>query len=104
MQFPWSGRFLSPILLQQWLNNAGYSRLKDKTLCFRLPGSKGALTRSTFFFEALGQIAAPMLGVVSVFLVEKRVHGMLLDTSYLQQPKAAIRAHSMIRPSTGNSR
>lgn len=75
--FPWQGKFISPARLQNWLVSLGFSNIKDKTLCFRSAYNKRRLTRLAFFYEALGQIAVPMLGAVNVFLVEKRVYGSI---------------------------
>ncbi|OGO91941.1 MAG: hypothetical protein A3F10_02410 [Coxiella sp. RIFCSPHIGHO2_12_FULL_42_15] len=88
--FPWKGKFISPARLQNWLISLGFSNLKDKTLCFRSPYNKRRLTRFAFFCEALGQITIPMLGAVSVFLVEKRVLNPLRQQRYQWRKQRAM--------------
>ncbi len=80
--YPWQGHFISPLKLQYWIKKQGYVTLKDKTLCFRAFSVKRPLSKTSLFFEALGQITVPMLGAVNVFLLEKRVYGM---TAALQE-------------------
>jgi SAM-dependent methyltransferase len=97
--YPWSGKFISPTRLQQWLSSIGYSHVKDKTLCFRFPLIKRPLTQFSFFLETLGQIAIPMLGAVNVFFVEKRVYGSLKEER-LRWKKERQMNGGMIEPTT----
>ncbi len=81
--YPWQGHFISPIKLQYWLRKLAYIPIKDKTFCFRGSFIKQPVTKTTLFFEALGQILVPMLGAVTISLLEKRIYGTI-KTSYQQ--------------------
>lgn len=98
-KFPWQGKFYSPAKLQHWLSAVGYSNLKDKTLCFRAPTVKRPLSHVSFFIEALGQIAFPMLGAVNVFLAEKRVYGVSPERTYPWKKRRVVN-NGMVGTST----
>ncbi len=97
--YPWNGKYFSPSRLQHWLSMIGYSKVKDKTLCFRAPFITRPLSQLAFFVEALGQIAFPILGAVNVFLVEKRVLGTLANRSSPWK-KDRVMNGGMVEPTT----
>lgn len=90
-EFPWSGKFISPARLQQWLTAIGYTNIRDKTLCYRAPFVHKPLTRSALFVEALGQIAFPLLGAVTVLLLEKRIYGFVSQPQYHWQKQQILK-------------
>ena len=70
---PWSGRFVSPTRVKDWLALLGLEATEVRMLFFRPPFSRPALLRRLRRLESLGARLWPYAGGVYVIVARKRV-------------------------------
>lgn len=70
---PWSGRFLSPLRLKDWLSLLGFEVVYTKSYFYRPAIPKESLFNKLTFIERLGSRCWPLLGGGYVMVARKRV-------------------------------
>lgn len=96
--FPWSGNFYSSGKLKRWLQEAGYSIVSTKTLCFQ-PIFEGANSNRWSFMERVGATFFPGFGAVIFIVAQKREEGMTAIRAVCKPRRVKIRG-GVIEPTT----
>jgi hypothetical protein len=73
---PWSGDFLSPARVQDWMRLLGLEILGGKMMFYQLPVSATELLRKTDFLEKAGDRWWPLLGGIYLLVARKKRLGL----------------------------
>lgn len=72
-RLPWSGKFIAPKLIKQWLTDLGFTISVYKTIYFRPPIENKTWLKKISFIETLGRIFLPFFGGSCIYVAHKTV-------------------------------
>lgn len=94
---PWTGRFITPLRLRDWMQLLGFEVLRVQHYCFRPPFSHPGLARRLRVMERLGQTCWPAFGGAYLVVGRKRlVHLMRLKAPWRTR---RVLAPGLVEPS-----
>lgn len=100
---PWTGQYLSPARLKDWLSLLGMETHGQQYGCYAPPLSSEVWLRRWSFMEATGRHCWPFAGGAYILHAIKRVQGMRLITPRWRQQKARKKAMVAVTQKRRNS-